>query len=126
MTCTDNDGNAGKPAGGYAVMVNQVIMRMQNVGTVAPQLLCDLPDGAQARPGRFLERPHADPLRGCLRREPAGMGQAIDRRLMTFRKLALCEVNDQPFQAAHIEIVDKLYDSHGERSPLIFDFNGYG
>jgi hypothetical protein len=40
------------------------------------------------------------------------MGQAIDRRLMSFCELALCKVNNQPFQAAYIEIVDKLYDSH--------------
>jgi hypothetical protein len=32
---------------------------------------------------------------------------------MTFCKLALREVNGESFQAAHIEIVDKLYDAHG-------------
>jgi hypothetical protein len=28
-------------------------------------------------------------------------------------KLAIREVHRQPFKASHIEIIDKLYDSHG-------------
>jgi len=50
---------------------------------------------------------------GRLWSKPTGIGQTIDYWLMTFCKLALREINGEPFQAAHIEIVDKLYDSHG-------------
>jgi hypothetical protein len=41
------------------------------------------------------------------------MGEAVDCRFMTFGQLALGEVNCEPFQATHIEIVDKLNDAHG-------------
>jgi hypothetical protein len=41
------------------------------------------------------------------------MSQAVDEGLMTFRLLTIRKVNGQPFQATHIEIVDKLHDSHG-------------
>jgi hypothetical protein len=40
------------------------------------------------------------------------MGQAVDGRLMTIRELTLREVEYQPFQATHIETVDKLNDAH--------------
>jgi hypothetical protein len=41
------------------------------------------------------------------------MGKAIDRRPMAICKLAASEIYGKPFQSAHIEIVYKLYDSHG-------------
>jgi hypothetical protein len=40
------------------------------------------------------------------------MSEAVDYCLMTLCKLALSQVNRQPFQAAHIEIVNELYDFH--------------
>jgi hypothetical protein len=94
-------------------MMHQMIVGVDNVRTVAPQLLCDLPYGAQVRPGGFLKRPHGDSPCSRLRRNAARMSQAVDEGLMTFRLLTIRKVNGQPFQATHIEIVDKLHDSHG-------------
>jgi hypothetical protein len=56
---------------------------------------------------------HGDTHSGSLCREPAGVGKAVDRRPMSLRKLTAREIDGKPFQSAHIEIVDKLYDSHG-------------
>jgi hypothetical protein len=55
MTGIYNNGNASLPASDYAVMMDQVIMRMQYVGPVDPQLLGHLPRGAKVWPRGFLE-----------------------------------------------------------------------
>ena len=120
MTGVDNHRDPGQRTGKYAIMMDQMIMRMHHVRSVAPQLLYDLPNGAEMRPRRFLKRPHSNSPCRRLRRNPAGMSQAIDKRLMTLRQLAIGQVNGQSFQAAHIEIVYKLYDSHGVQQPPFF------
>jgi hypothetical protein len=94
-------------------MMHQMIVGVDNVRTVAPQLLCDLPYGAQVRPSRFLKRSYDYSPCCRLRRNPARISQAIDESLMPIGLLAVSEVDGQPFQPAHIEIVDKLYNSHG-------------
>ena len=65
------------------------------------------------RTGGLFKRMYGYAHSGSLCREPAGMGKAIDRRPLAVRKLAARKIDGKPFQSAHIEIVDKLYDSHG-------------
>jgi hypothetical protein len=113
MTRIHDYGNSRKATGGYAVMMNQVIVRVQYVRPVNAQLLCNLPDRTEVWPGWFSEGSYDDTHSGRLCFQPPGVNEAIDNRLMAFRELAMCQINGEPFQTAHIEIVDKLYDSHG-------------
>jgi hypothetical protein len=113
MASIDNHGHSSEQTGNDAIMMDQMIVRMHHVWAVAPQLLCDFPNGAKMRSRRFLKRPHAYAHSGRLCGKPAWMSQAVNKSLMTLHELTAREVNDQPFQATHIEIVDKLYDSHG-------------
>jgi len=41
------------------------------------------------------------------------MGEAVDQRLMTVSELTLSEIEYEPLEAAHVEIIDELYDAHG-------------
>jgi hypothetical protein len=45
MTGIDYDGNAGQFASHHPVMIHQVIMGMQYVGSIMPKLLRNLPHG---------------------------------------------------------------------------------
>ena len=112
MTGIDNDGNIRDSTRHYTIMMDQVIMRMQNVRTITSQLLRHLPNYTKARPGGFSKRSHAYASLGRLSRKPAGMSKAIEYRYMALRKLTIRKVNGQPFKSTHIEIIDKLYDSH--------------
>jgi hypothetical protein len=125
MTRVDNDGDTGKLACRNAVVMDEVIVRMQNVWPVDSQLLGYLPDGVQMRPSGFIERPYSYTHFRCFGREPPRMGQAINRRLMTFRKLATRDVNGQPFQPTHIQIVDELNDSHSFQELRTISGAGY-
>ena len=112
MTGIDDHRDPGEYSRHHTVMMNQMIMRMQNVRPVVSQLSGHFPYGAEVWPGRFLKRSHAYASRRRLSRKPAGMSKAIEYRYMALRKLTIRKVNGQPFKSTHIEIIDKLYDSH--------------
>jgi hypothetical protein len=74
-------------------MMDQVIMRMQHVRTVAPQFLRDLPGCTQLGAGGFLKRSDIYTHSGGFCRQPTRMSQAIDDRLVPFVELATREIN---------------------------------
>jgi hypothetical protein len=102
MTRIDDDTHPGGNAGSNAIVVHEVIVRVQNVRPVAPQLLRNIPDGADVRPGALSKCAHRDILAGRFFGETAGMRQTINQRLVTIRKLALRKVDSQSFKAADI------------------------
>ncbi len=112
MPCVHNHGNAGENTRDDTVMMDQVIMCVKNIRPVAPQLPYHLPHGAEVWPSGLLKRSNAYTCRGRFSCNSTGMGEAIEYRHMAFGKLTICKVDCQPFKSTHIEIVDKLYDSH--------------
>jgi hypothetical protein len=112
MTGIDNHWDASEPASDYAVVMDQVIMSMQNVWPVEPQLFGHLPGGAEMWARRFLKGSHTDTPCSRLCSDSPRVHQAIYCWHMACRKLAISEVDSQPLKTAHIEIIDKLYDLH--------------
>jgi hypothetical protein len=108
VTSIDKNRNTGQLARNHSIVVDEMIVRMKDIGAIDSQLPGDLQNYPRTGSPGFLKRMDLDPgtLRICS--QPARMGQAVDCRFMTFCKLTLREVEYHPLQPAHIEIVDEL------------------
>ena len=113
MTSIDENRNACEQAGCDTIMMNKMIVKVKDIRAIDSQLPGDLQNCPKMRASRFLKKTDLYTSALCLRGQPARMGEAVDGRLMTVRELTVREVEYQPFQATHIEIVDELYDAHG-------------
>jgi hypothetical protein len=116
VTSVYQNGNTGEPTGNHGVVMDEMIVGMQDIRAIDSQLADDLPKCARVGSSRLVKGMdfYAGTLGFC--REPPRMSQTIDCRLMTFGELTLREVENKPFQAAHIEIIDELNYSHGFKS----------
>jgi hypothetical protein len=116
MTGVDYHWNASEPASDYAVVMDQVIMSMQNIRPINPQLRGHLSSGAQMWSGRLLKRSYEYTFLSRLCSDSPRMRQTVDRRHMAGRKLTIRQVDCQPFKTTHIEIVNKLNNPHSLQS----------
>ena len=112
MTCIDDDSHTGPRASCDAVVMHQMIVGVQNIGPVSPELFRNMPDGTEVGPGAFFKRAHRNSVAGRFICETARVREAINQRLMAFRELTFRKVDSQSFKAAHIKIVNELNDAH--------------
>jgi hypothetical protein len=108
VTRIDENGNTGQLAGNYAIVVDEMIVRMEDIGAIDSQLSGDLKNYPRTGSPWFLKSVDFYSGTLCIGSEPARMSQAVDCRFMTFSTLTLREVEYHPLQPSHIEIVDEL------------------
>jgi hypothetical protein len=93
-------------------MMDEMIVQVKDIGPIDSQLAGDFEGSRGMEAGGFSKKSnfHAQTL--SFGGQTPGMGQAVNDRLMTIRELTLGEIKHQPFEAAHIEIIDELNDAH--------------